>query len=208
MKDTSMQFLLAEYEHQRALEQARIENYERILQLYLTLLTASTGFLILMLERQATSSLVPAMSLLLGFILLLGEVGFLRLIGIDIALADGARAFLLIRDRFVREDSELVGCFLKGIAQDQKRYRSWSSVGGVIARAFTVTQQKTMVVVINCIVTALLVVILIKPSSTWLDLAVGVITAVVTSFLHAIYASWRYRSAAKQLFAGETIYWV
>lgn len=209
MQKISAEFLLAEYDRLKELEQFRLENYERALQLYLTVITAVVGVLVLLLERQVvSSSLFLNVGLLLGLVLVMGEITFLRLIGIDIASTEGAKAYLLIREKFLRADSELEGVFLKGLVQDSKRYRSWASIGGIITRALTVSQQKTTVVFLNCLISASIAVVVVWPQTIWIDLAVGIVVTAVVGFLHIVYASWRYNKAAKLLSTGETRFWI
>jgi hypothetical protein len=209
MQEISAEILLAEYDRLKELEQFRLENYERALQFYLTVITAAAGVLVLLLERQAASSSLPLnIGLLLGLVLVMGEITFLRLMGIDIALTENAKAYLLIRDKFLRADSELGDVFLKGLVQDSKRYRSWASIGGIITRAFTVSQQKTTVVFLNCLVSASIAIVAVWPQTIWIGLAVGIVVTAVVGFLHAVYASWRYNQAAKLLSTGEIRFWI
>jgi hypothetical protein len=128
--------------------------------------------------------------------------------GVDIALTENAKAYLLIRDKFLRADSQLGDVFLKGLVQDSKRYRSWASIGGIITRAFTVSQQKTTVVFLNCLVSASIAIVAVWPQTIWIGLAVGIVVAAVVGFLHVVYASWRYNKAAKILSTGEIQFWI
>ena len=209
MHEISAKILLAEYDRLNELEQFRLGNYERALQLYLTVITAAVGVLVLLLERQATSSSLPLnVGLLLALVLVMGEIAFLRLMRIYISLAEIAKGYLLIRDKFLRVDSELGDGFLKGLVQDSKRYRSWASVGGIITRALTVSQQKTTVVFLNCLVSASISVVVVWPQTIWIGLAVGILAAAVVGLLHVVYASWRYNKAAKLLSTGEIQFWI
>jgi hypothetical protein len=209
MKESTVRILLAEYDRLKALEQARIKSFDYATQLYLTVISAGAGILILLLDRQAISGSLPLyLVLLFGFVLLVGEITFLRLIGIDISLTESAEAYLLIRNKFIKADSNLADAFLKGLRADKEKYLSWSSFRGIIRRVVTVSQQKTMVVSLNCVVFSGLAIVVVWPQSVWNALAVGVSLAILAGALHVIYASWRYKYAQNRLSRGETSFWI
>jgi hypothetical protein len=209
MKEPSIQILLAEYDRLKEMEQFWLERCEHTLQLHLTVITAAGGALLFLIEKQAAiSSLANSVCLLLGTVLLIGEIAFLRLMGLDIRAIQNARGYLLIRDKFLSEDPGLANAFLKGIAHDASRYRSSSSIRAVIGRAFTASQQKTTVVFLNCLVFAGVAVVKIGVKTIWTSLAVGIVVAILMGLLHVVYASWRYKKAARLLSTDETGFWV
>lgn len=209
MKESSVNILIAEYDRLKELEKLRLENYERGLQLYVAVITAGIGILLFILEGKMPLSPPPLSVLcLLLFILFIGETSFLRMVGADIAIAENARAFLCIRKEFIKADSEIRDAFLKGLAQNKKRYSSWSSVLGVITRALSVSQQKTAVVLLNCLVSAIGVIILVSPKTIWLAVIIGIGVAILAGLLHALYASWRYRRQAGEFQdTGDMDFW-
>ena len=209
MQETSIQILLAEYDRLKTLELFWLESLERALQLYLTAITAAGGILLLLLSPQtAPSSSSISASLLFGIVLLVGEVTFLRLMGIDLRLTENAKGYLLIRDRFGLIDPELASVFLKGMVQDKKRYSAWSSISGIIIRTLTISQQKTTVVFLNCLVSAGLAVTIIWPSTLLGGLIVVVFVATLIGLLHIAYASWRYKRSVKSLSTNAITYWI
>lgn len=209
MKDTSVQILLSEYDRLKSLEQFWLENYERTLQIYLTVITVATGGLIFLLGSPSTpSALRMNVVLLLSTVLLVGEISYLRLMGMEIILAEKAKALQLIRGKFMQQDTELEMAFPKGLLHDTKRYRSWSSVRGIATRALIVSGAKTIVVLLNSLVSTVITVVIVWPQTLWLGIVVGLGAALLTAILHSIHAAWMYRITSKNMFMGNVGNWI
>jgi Flp pilus assembly protein TadB len=206
MKESTIQILLAEYDRLKGMEQFWQERHEHTLQFYLTVITAGGGAILFLIEKQvAPSLLVDIVGLILGMVLLIGEIAFLRMMGLDIRSIQNARGYLLIRDKFLSEDPELANAFLKGLAQNPDRHHSvWSLIG----RAFTSSQHKTTIVFMNCLVSAGIVDVTMGVWTIWTSLAVGIVVAILVGLLHVVYASWRYKRAARAWSRDETGAWV
>lgn len=183
------------------------ESYGRALQLYLTVITAAVGAVFLLMQGQAQ---LPRFGILLlgSVVLLIGEVTYLRIIGLDISLMEAARAHQLLRERFVQIEPDLAQVFLRGLVYDEKRYERWSSIRGVLRRALTVSQEKTVVVSLNCLVFASLVWVGFSFKTIWVGLGVALLTSLFVGLLHACYASWRYRGAQAAISMGKVGHWI
>jgi hypothetical protein len=209
MKDSSEELLLAEYDRLKTLQQNRLETSEHSVQFYLTVITAGTGaFLFLLGNYPTASASQPIIIILLGAILLLGVVTYSRLVGLDIELLEISKRFRLIRDGFFKEDSELTVAFPQAFPESAERFRSWSSIGGIIGRAISASAYKTTVTLLNCVIAVAVVIIVVRPSTFDYGLVIGTSAALLVGFPHAVYASWRYKSASKQLGKGVVSWWM
>jgi hypothetical protein len=209
MKETSKELLLAEYNRLATLEQNRIEMYQHSQQFYLTVITAAAGLVLFLLGSSLTAStLQSSVVLVLGTVLLLGEVTYFRLIRVDVELLGFSKRLQLIRDEFINEDTGLVDAFPEILVQSTDYFRSWSSIRGIIGRALSVSGAKTTVVLLNCIASVAIVIIIVWPRTFWLGLAVGAGIATLVASLHTIHASWRYKIASKQLSKGVIFWWM
>lgn len=209
MKDSSVHLLLSEYDRLKGIEVHRFENYERSLQLYLTVITVAMGFVLLVLEgKVADISQNFSISLAIAFVLFVGEINFLRAVSTDIGLMEIKEAYNLIRKEFTVADPNLKNAFLSGVTQDVNRQRSWLSIKGIIIRSLTVSQQKTVIVLINSIFASSLSIIFFAPTTIPLAIIEFLAIFMIVGILHAIYASWRYRVSAALLSSGEISHWI
>ncbi len=209
MKESSIQILLAEYDRLKGMEQYWLNLYQRGIQLYLTIATAAVGLFLLIAEGQ--SSLMPLRSqvgLILGTVLIIGEIIFLWLLRVDVGLLTTAKAYQKIRDQFQGEDNELSDAFPKSIIHESSRYRHWSSIRGIMERVFTVSQYKTMVVVLNSLAYVALLLIIIWPRSVWGNVGIGIVTILISGFLHVVYSSRRYKREDTIISKGNTTFWI
>jgi len=167
VREHSVQILLAEYDRLTGLELSWKGDYGRALQTYLTVISVASGALLFLLggwlgggpgDPSGHDAQIVA-CVLLGLVVAIGEITYLRLMGLDRRMAETAMGLRLIRDRFREVGPELEGVFLRGVVQDQERYKRWSSIRGIVDRALTVSQAKTTVVSFNCIAWAVLVVL-------------------------------------------------
>ncbi len=201
MDELTVQILLAEYDRLKGVEQFIWESYERSVQLYLAVITAAVGAFLFLAETQMPlSSLRLSLGLLLGATLLIGEVTYLKMLGVDLYMVANGKAFELIQDKFIQANPELVNAFLKDFLDNAEKFNSWSSIRGIINRAFTVSGEKTIVVLLNCLVSSGVVIIIIWPGKAWAAFAIGIVITALAGFMHTIYASWRYKREAKQFF--------
>lgn len=209
LKEATIALLLAEYDRQKNLEQFRLSNYESALQFYLTIISTGLGVLIFLLEGQESySSLHLKLIVLLVSVLIMGEITFLRLMGLDIALGEHAKAYIMLRKKFMQSDPELKKVFLKGLVHNEKKYRSWSSFPGIILRVFTRSQHKTTVVLINCLIAGILGTMLLHAQANLVTILSFLLGVTLLGCLHVIYSSWRYKLASKLLANDEIEFWV
>ena len=209
MKETSKELLLAEYDRLKTLEQNRMEIYEHSQQFYLTSITAATGIVIYLLgSNPLPSSLQFRILPVLGLLLLLGEVTYLRLVGEDIELLEISKRYQLIRDKFIKEDAGLADSFPKILVQSVERFHSWSSFRGIMGRAVSVSGVKTTVVVLNCVMAVAILIIILLPRTLWLAFVAGVSITIFMALAHVFYAAWRYKNVSKQLSKGVISWWM
>jgi hypothetical protein len=209
MEETSTQILLAEYDRLTRLEVLHIERCGRVLQLYLTVITAVAGVFLVLFENQVPlGTLRISAGLALGGSLLLGEITFLRLLTEDIAIVYLLKRYRLIQEKFIQIDSKLSDAFPERLAQNTKRMRFWSSLRGVVGRGFATTGHKTTTVFLNCLASASVSLVVVWPSTVWIALSVAGGTGVLIGMLHVVYASLRYRVLSKHLAEDMGAWWV
>jgi hypothetical protein len=193
MQQDTIQILLAEYDRLKTIEALIHEGYEHAVQMYVAIITAAIGVLIILLQRSDPNSLSLSLTLLLGGVFLIGEFTFLHLLGLDTLGNDARTRMAAIRAKFIQSDTTLMEEYQTGQAQRKKERANWSSVRGIFRRAFILAQYKTMIVFVNSLVGTALVIYYSEPSTIWIGLIEGVLLMAVLGSLHAVYASWRYR---------------
>jgi len=99
--------------------------------------------------------------------------------------------------------------FLKGLIQSKRKLESFYSFKGIVFRAFTKTQQKTIVVLMNSTVfTTIILKFIWNYITLWLILIIGVVLFIMVGALHGIYTSFRYKVSEKEINLGEISYWL
>lgn len=215
MNDNSVKMLLSEYDRLKSLEQSRMTLQEHTLQIYVTIITGFLGLTLWIIEQKMFSGwLICGLSVIF---LLFGIIIFIRLLGLDVALAENAKAYNLIRESFVNEELNynLNLCFLEGIVFDKSRFKTWCSFSGIIHRTINYAQHKTIVTFLNSLIFSFLIVILLhsKLEYIWKFLniyylvLICLVSIVISGVLHVAYACKRYAAARNLVFRNQTGYW-
>lgn len=195
MKEGTINILVSEYQRLTTLEEIRMNYYEKALQLYLTIITATVGAIILLFEKKTDFNMPNDWYLLmLSLLIVFGEITFLRMLGMDVGRLEIGKALQLIRKRFVDNEPDLENAFSQNVSSSKEIYKKWSSINGIIRRSFTLSQHKTFIVIINSMLFTTLIFFLIQPYTInfFVNIFLLIIIFVIYSFFHVLYAHIRY----------------
>lgn len=199
MKDSTLQIILTEYTRLTEIDKTVTERYGKVFQHYLTIFTAAVGASFLLLENQE-SLIYPRLStgLVLGALILFGEMTYLHLLAIDVTRRGIYRRYELIEAKLARTDDEVHDLFSQRINPLTERLAKSISMRGILQRAIHVSGAKTMVVVLISGLWASLGILLIWPTSILVAVIVAVALVGLFASLHAGHASWRYRAIQRR----------
>ena len=207
MKESSRHILIAEYDRLKVLEQNRLEVYQSSVRFYLTVISVSTGVVVVFASYPYSSgSFQFNIIAVLGLIFVLGIATYTRLLGQDEELIEISKRYYLIRRIFIQEDRELTSVFPEILINDAdlhrlsvSKYRSWASILGILSRSFVSSGPKTIVALLNSFSVAFLVVFIVWPVNVATLIAIVIGVAVFTALLHVIYAHLRYKAVVVRL---------
>lgn len=130
--------ILAEYERITALERARLEFMEKILQSHITVASVVVAGTLLIAEKGPDLGIPFSMAdALLTGLLAFGVITLFRTVNSNVALMELARRLEVLRRFFTDQDSEpkqLQKYFFTGLIEESDRLRNWASVKGITAR--------------------------------------------------------------------------
>lgn len=214
-EEISTKLILAEYDRVAALERARMEYMEKILQSYIAIASAVVAAVLFVAEKGPSwgipfTAAEGLLLVLLGF----GGITFFRMVNSNIMLIGFMERFELLRGYFEQKDDELYTYFPQSLTKKPEELKKWASVLGILRRVVTKGGSKGYQATITIFNSFCAGVVADTLASNWLQASsfsllpflAGATAFVLVGFLHVIYASYRYNEARRQIEFG-TLTW-
>ena len=192
----SIEFLLKEYDRMVEFRKIADDNYGKAFNLYIGIISAATAIVIPLIQSLNATNKTSVINIIIIALVVFGLVTFANISFLNVLGIQFERAILLIQDNFISRDGNVLN-FLH--FRTKKIGIKGMQIRSLIARAVTGGSPKSLVVILNSVLIAILVsklgleYNLLSSSSAFLSL-VAVTLFAFSAMCHLFYTRFLYKA--------------